>query len=878
MSLATGDRLGPYEILGPIGRGGMGEVFRARDTRLGREVAIKVLPQGMAGDPAAAARFDQEARAVAALSHPHILAIHDFGQHEGVSYAVAELLEGETLRDRLSTGRMPLRKAVDVALQIAQGLSAAHAKSIVHRDLKPDNIFLTSDGHAKILDFGLAKVQAVQESDQTRTAAPTDPGTVLGTTGYLSPEQAQGKTVDTRSDIFSFGAVLYEMLTAKRAFKGDSTIDTLHSIVHDAPPAISAVLPDAPQELRWVLDKCLAKDPDDRYQSTRDLVVDLKNIARSLDSSPKLPITPASKAAAGGRNMWPLAIAVVAIAAAVIALVMFRGRTTSGAPPRAAVSNLSIEKITTLGTVIDASVSPDGKYVAYVTSENTRQGLWLRQVATASTIALVPATSAQGFWGVTFSPDGSAVYFAMFTPDEPLRAIYRIPILGGTPRKLVAGVDSFPTFSPDGRRMAWIRADYPESGSSVLMVADSDGQHAKVLATRKPPEFFAPVFFTAPAWSPDGAFIVCPMERRDQGIIGTLQAINANDGSLMPFPHYEWPGIGQPAWLPDGNSMVVVANTPSRRTQLWRISTKTVDRQLLTNDQSDYRKVSITSDAQSMVAVAAEAGSSLWIAPIDGASEPRRISSGRYDGISGVAAAPGGRVLFRTVDNGSNIWITNQDGSGRTQLTTEGFVAWPVASADGRSVVYAREGSGLWQVGLDGQGARPVPGTETGSYPETTKDGQWILFVSQVGGFEQLFRIPVAGGTAAPVFDNFSTRPSVSPDGKQVALYFRRSSTSAMTLGVMPIDGKAPTRQYDVAPSGAYLAVRWTADGKALLHNSAVGDRANIWLQPIEGGKPRMITRFSDQNIMAFDRSADGRSLLIARGTITRDAFLLKGF
>ena len=522
MSLANGDRLGPYEILGPLGRGGMGEVFRARDTRLGRDVAIKVLPKGMATDAAAAARFDQEARAVAALSHPHILAIHDFGEHEGVPYAVAELLEGETLRDRLSTGRMPVRKAVDVALQIAQGLAAAHAKGIIHRDLKPENLFLTSAGHAKILDFGLAKVQAVDASDQTRTAAPTDAGTVLGTTGYLSPEQAQAKAVDTRSDIFSFGAVLYEMLTAKRAFRGDSTIDTLHSIVHDAPPAIDTVLPDVPRELRWVLDKCLAKDPEDRYQSTRDLVVDLKHLARSLDSSPKLPVTPAAPVARSGRSLWPAAIAAIVITAAVV-FAMVRERTPNGPAPRADAASLSIERITTLGTVIDAAVSPDGKYVAYVTSENTRQGLWLRQLAAASTIQLVPPAPTVGFWGVTFAPDGSAVYFTMFTSDEPARAIYRIPILGGTPRKLVVGADSFPTFSPDGGRMAWVRADYPEQGSSVLMVADADGQNARVLATRKPPEFFAPIFFTAPAWSPDGAFIVCPMERREQSLVGTLQ-------------------------------------------------------------------------------------------------------------------------------------------------------------------------------------------------------------------------------------------------------------------------------------------------------------------------------------------------------------------
>lgn len=856
----------------------MGEVFRARDTRLGREVAIKVLPKGMATDAAAAARFDQEARAVAALSHPHILAIHDFGQHEGVSYAVAELLEGETLRDRVNTGRMPLRKAVDVALQIAQGLAAAHAKSIIHRDLKPENIFLTSDGHAKILDFGLAKVQAVAESDQTRTAAPTDPGTVLGTTGYLSPEQAQAKPVDTRSDIFSFGAVLYEMLTAKRAFKGDSTIDTLHSIVHDAPPAIDAVSPDVPRELRWVLDKCLAKDPEDRYQSTRDLVVDLKNIARSLDSSPKLPVTPSAPTANRGRSLWPVSIAAIAIAAAAV-FVMVRERAPSVAAPRSDVSSLSIERITTLGTVIDAAVSPDGKYVAYVTSENTRQGLWLRQLATASTIPLVPPEAGQGFWGATFAPDGSAVYFTLFTPDEPARAIYRIPILGGTPRKLAVGADTFPTFSPDGSRMAWFRSDYPEQGSSVLMVADADGQNARVLATRKPPEFFAPVFFTAPAWSPDGSFIVCPVERREPTVVGTMLAINANDGSVMPFPRYEWPGVGQPAWLPDGSGLIAVATHPTnRRTQLWRIDARTADRQLLTNDQSDYRKVSITADAQSVVAVAAEAAASIWAAPVEGTTEPRRVTTGRYDGISGVAAVRGGRVLFRTVDNGSNIWIANEDGSGRTQLTTEGFVSWPVATADGRSLIYVREGSGLWQIGLDGQGARSIPGTAGGLYPETTPDGQSIIFASQQAGFEQLSRIPIGGGAAVAMLDFFSTRPSVSPDGKQVAFYFRKDIKSSVWLGMMPIDGTAPTREFEVAPSGAYLTVRWTADGKGLLHNSAVGDRANIWLQPIDGSAPRKVTRFPDQQIMAFDRSADGKHVLVARGTITRDAFLLKGF
>ena len=534
----------------------------------------------------------------------------------------------------------------------------------------------------------------------------------------MSPEQAQAKPVDTRSDIFSFGAVLYEMLTAKRAFKGDSTIDTLHSIVHDAPPAIDTVLPDVPRELHWLLEKCMAKDPDDRYQSTRDLVLDLKNIARLLDSSPRLPVTEVAPTVSRGRRLWPVAIAAMVIVTAVV-FVIQRGRGPSATEPRATAANLSIERITTLGTVIDAEVSPDGKYVAYVTSENTRQGLWLRQLATASTIALVPPAQGLGFWGVTFARDGNAVYYALFTPDEPARAIYRIPILGGTPRQVVVGADSFPTFSPDGQRMAWFRADYPEAGSSALMVADIDGQNSRVLAMRKPPEFFAPVFFNAPAWSPDGRVIICPMERREQTIVGTLVAVNAVDGSAMPFPHYEWPGIGQAAWLPDGSGLIGVAGgAVSRRAQLWRSSATTADRKLLTSDLVDYRKVSITVDGQSIVAVGAEATAGMWAAPIDGSSEARRISSGRYDGISGIASVPGGRVLFRTVDNGSNIWLVDDDGNNRSQLTTDGSVSWPVAMVDGRSVIYSREGSGLWQIGMDGRNARSIPGTTGGSFPK----------------------------------------------------------------------------------------------------------------------------------------------------------------
>jgi Tol biopolymer transport system component len=872
MSLAAGDRLGPYEIVSPLGQGGMGEVFRARDPRLGRDVAIKILPPRFAADASAVARFEQEARAVAALSHPNIVGIHDVGRADTVAFVVTELLEGETLRDRLAKGRLSVRKAVDIALQIAQGLAAAHAKGIIHRDIKPDNIFITSDGHAKILDFGLAKVDRSMASDDTTVAAQTDPGTVLGTTGYLSPEQAAARPADARSDVFSFGAVLYEMVTGRRAFKGDSTIDTLHAIVHDQPEPIERQTPDAPHELRWLLDKCLAKDPDDRYQSTRDLVVDLKGTARALDSSSKLPVTPAAATAAA--NKWPIAAAAIAVIAILGAGALWMQRQPGAAPAKSSHADATIERLTTLGTVIDAVVSPDGKYVAYVTSENARQGLWLRQLATASTISLVPPASV-GFWGIAFTPDGNSIFYSLFDPAEG-KVVRRIPALGGTPRRVLAGADSEPAFSPDGRQFAVIRQDFPAPGQSAVVIADIDGQNVRTLATRTPPEYFAPLFFTAPAWSPDGATIVVPMEHREDGkVVGTLVAYHAADGSDANFPHYEWPSVGHATWSPDGAGLVVAGNGP-----LWWVSATRQERRRITNDLLDYRKAAITADGQTLVAVLSEAQSSIWVAPIDGKGDPVRVTSGRYDGVSGVAAARGGRIVYRSVESGSaNLWVVDEDGNNRRQLTTDGGAGWPTVTPDGESVIYSRQDSGLWQVGMKGDAPHRIVSMDGANFPEVTPDAKSIVFTATPSGVETLFSVPIAGGQPHQLSTLIARRPDVSPDGTRIAAYVRGSHAEATTLGVLPMDGNAPPSMIgDVAPSMTYALVRWTADGKSVLHNSAVADRANIWLQSLGGGAPKQLTRFGDQSIMAFDRSVDGTKLYIARGALTRDAVLITHF
>jgi eukaryotic-like serine/threonine-protein kinase len=356
MTLSAGTRLGPYEILSPLGAGGMGEVYRARDTKLDRDVAVKVLPASVANDADALARFEREAKAVAALSHPNILAIHDFGTHEGMAYAVTELLEGETLGGKLDAGPIALKQAVDYALQVAKGLSAAHEKGVVHRDLKPENLFVTKDGHLKILDFGLAKrVEKVAPGEETSAptaSGHTEPGTVMGTMGYMSPEQVRGLPVDHRSDIFSFGAILYELLSGKKAFKKDTASDTIAAILREEPPELTQSGRNISPSLDHIVKHCLGKDRDNRFQAAKDVVFALSEASGpTTTSDARLAAPPAGK---GKVLVAVAAVVILAVAGVVLLRRPHRGGGEAGGIKRVAV--LPFEN---LGAPEDAT-SPTG--------------------------------------------------------------------------------------------------------------------------------------------------------------------------------------------------------------------------------------------------------------------------------------------------------------------------------------------------------------------------------------------------------------------------------------------------------------------------------------------------------------------------------------
>src|SRR5258706_2332369 len=504
----SGTTIGRFRVGPLLGRGGMGEVYRADDIELGRAVALKVLPEHLVGDPDRLARFVQEARTASALNHPHLVSIYDIGQGTAsngglVHFIAMELVAGETLRSLFDRHDVDRRRLVDYAAQAADALGAAHAAGIVHRDLKPENLMVADGGYVKVLDFGLAKLKAepaladsaAQAQTQTLKAG-TTPGVVMGTVGYMSPEQALGRAVDHRSDIFSFGCILYEAAAGKRAFVGPSAIDTLHQIIHTDPSPLSQRAPATPAELPRVIQKCLQKDPEDRYQSMKDVAVDLRALRRQLDSgSAAVPVQPAASRSRS-RTFAAIAVAVVALIGAGAWLLR---RPTA---PAGIATAATLQRVTDTGTVVDAVIAPDGKYIAYVESFAGKQGMYLRQLnGTRPVELLAPANI--GFWGIAFARDGQSIDYAVKSQSRPTGDLFQIPTLGGTPRQLLSGIDSSVTFSPDRSQIAFYRVDLAQGDSSIV-VANVDGSRVHAVAVKHPPEFFAPGFFVAPSWSPDG--------------------------------------------------------------------------------------------------------------------------------------------------------------------------------------------------------------------------------------------------------------------------------------------------------------------------------------------------------------------------------------
>lgn len=934
MEISSGTRIGRYEVLTKLGVGGMGVVYKAQDLQLDRPVALKILPPELVKDQDRVRRFVQEAKSASALNHPHIITIYEIGQEQFeqnaesankkpsqsanddettgsriAHYIAMEFINGETLRAKITRDKSDLKRLLELMIQVADGLAKAHAFSIVHRDLKPENIMVTEDGYAKVLDFGLAKLIEADKfgsSDdlleaETVMMSRTLPGVVLGTVGYMSPEQVQGKTVDQRSDIFSFGCILYEAATGRKPFDGDSLIDSLHKIVYSPAPPIKEANPDIPAELQRIIRKCLSKNPEERYQSIKDVSIDLRDLIKEYDSLPSVsafyPTIPpvnqsfasgsqppissgavsgiVAQSARGSRRIWIAAsvgaLVVIAIAFALFKIISHKSRNANPAP---AFQTMKVTRLTSNGKSSGAIISPDGKYVVHIINEAGKKSLWVRQVATSSNVEIRPPADVE-YLGTTFSNDGNFVYFVALEKSRLIGVLYQIPVLGGNPKKIIEDVDTAISFSPDGSRFVFQRGVLNPS-ESRLIVANADGTGEQVLAARKLPHTYS-----IPAWSPDGKTIACPAS---DGARMTVVGVSVEDGAERNITAEKWPFVGKIGWFPDNSGLaMIVADQTSRLRQIWHLSYPKGETRRITNDLNDYGGMSLTADGKSLAVAQTDAITNLWLAPRNDPNRARQITfgAGKYSQISWT---PDGKIVYATTAAGSgDIWMMNADGSDQKQLTSStGVSIYPAVSPDGRYIIFAsNRGSAsnilnIWRMNSDGSNPKQLT-NGSGEFGGTvTPDGNWVVYSSiEAFGNQKLWKVSIEGGEPVQLSEKTTALPAVSPDGKYIAcVYWEEQLDSPFGIGVIPIEGGPPVKFFKLLQG----SVKWTADGSGLTYIQDQSGVSNIWVQPLAGGAPKQLTDFKSDRITHFDWSRDGKQLALSRGIFTSDVVLISNF
>ncbi len=936
MTLEAGTRVGKYEIRQLLGAGGMGEVYLAQDAELRRPVALKFLPAEVAADPRRLERFGREALAASALNHPNIITVYDIGQTpDGRRFIATEFVDGATLREHQKTHRLRLTDTLDIVAQAAAALVEAHGQGIVHRDIKPENVMVRRDGYVKVLDFGLAKLTggpaagSVDTEAATRALAPTGAGTVLGTVSYMSPEQSRGEEVDARTDVWSLGVVLYELLTGHLPFRGKSASHIIVAIQDAEPPPLSNYLPEVPDLLQEVVSDALTKDREARL-TTRQMLAKLQRLKRRVDAgehldhsvppvatSPGLEVTgghpatfsqaaatasgtyathmgltatqptsPGVGAHAGARRVWLFAgLGVVAFAALLggLGFVVYRYARSGQAPPQPETrASMRIKSLTDSGRASEAVISPDGRLVAYVFADGARRSLHLRQVVEPSDKEIVPAAPDTHYRGLTFSPDGNYLHYLARAGTLEVDDLYRVPLLGGAARRLNQNVGGAVTFAPDGRRFAFVRYD-AKTNDSALVISEADGTGERVLAVRKPPEVLRDV-----AWSPDGQTIAYSFFGQDaEGYYTHIGEARLTDGRESVISSARWRLVRGLAWLPDRSALLVAArdraSAPGTPAQVWQIAYPSGEPRQLTHDSSPFDSLSLTADGKTLVATRSELRSNVWVVTGGDYAGARQVTAGRENGSNGCAWTPDGRLVYASRTSGYfDIWLMNADGGEPRQLTS-GTDAnnFPSVSPDGRYVVFETNrgvGWSLWRMNLDGSAQKELT-RNTGQFsrPQVSADSRWVYY-SGPGSSGRLvtWRVAIDGGEPEQLTRKETSAARLSPDGQLLLYYYRERPEAPARIEVAPSAGGEPVRVLD-SPRDTHDA-DWSPDGGALVVVKDVENVSNLWTLPLEGGKPRQLTDWKSDKIFWFAWSRDGRQLAVARGDTFYDVMLIKDF
>lgn len=894
MPLVEGTKIGRYKVLSKIGEGGMGEVYLARDTQLDRDIALKILPAEFASDRNRMNRFVQEAKAVSALNHPNILTIYEIDHADSTQFIATEFIDGATLRQRMQNRPMEIGKVLDVFTQIASALSAAHTAGVVHRDIKPENIMLRRDGIAKVLDFGLAKLNRRPEPDPVETEAATkvliqtEPGFQVGTAAYMSPEQARGLAVDARTDIFSLGIVIYEMVTGHAPFSGATRADLMVALLEKTPAPLASFRSDVPAELERLDMKALAKDREMRYQTAKDLLIDLKGLqekllvdARIEDTTPQVGTarsTPRSEALIGRLNRHKAGIAIsltilfAALAGLGYALFEFtkQKRFATSSP------TYTMTRLTPTGKVFDGSISPDGKRVVYGVEEAGRQSIWLRQVASSVGVQIVPPADVT-YANFSFTGDGDNLYFNKTEKNGP-KSLYRMSSLGGPPRKIIENISSKAVLSSNGKQIAFVRGDAFARKNS-LVVAENDGSQEKVLATREGPDNFAGGI----AWDPHGKTIACVVGNHAQKLI----EIPLDGGAEKPVHAPDWFAILSIEWLPDASGLVATVREqmPASPAQVWYLSYPSGEARPITRDDfSNYLNVSVTADGRTILAIRQERTSHIWLAPARDTSRAIQLTTGtfRLDGDPSVSWTPDGRIVFdSTASGGRHTWIMNADGSEQRQLNEGGYDdRGSHVSPDGHYIVFTSNRTGtfhVYRMDIDGNGVRQLTNGPGELSPFVSPDGQWVICNRNYSSW----KVPAEGGELISLTTD-SWASDISRDGKLVA-YVRKGERdpTLWNIIIMPFEGGAPLTTFDVI-SDSRPSIRWTTDGRTIIysltHGGILSGVTNVWIQSLDGAPAKQLTNFKSETFSSFDRSFDGKWLAFGRGTTNSDVVLISDF